>query len=320
MKAPVIYKIRNVVNGKFYVGSTMDTRERFRTHRTRLRKGTHHSKHLQAAWSKYGEDCFVFEVVEEAASADTLRSTEDVWLQKWVGTPECYNTSRYSDAPMRGIATRDHPCYGRVKLPGEKEAIAASLKATYARDGHPRTGSTHSEETRAKILANRTAPAGEAHYRFGQTVSPEVREKIGAAQRGVKKGPRTFTPEGLARAQENMRKNAREQVPAAFAEVHAKFPVEVQQRYDFSKAVYTGALARITGCVCAEHGEFSQYAAQFRKGRGCPACGAVQRAERKSAQMKEEWAAKKAGLPVVSRGINTLSKFFNRSRPTWRTL
>jgi hypothetical protein len=87
-----------------------------------------------------------------------------------------------------------------------------------------------------------------------------------------------------------MRRNAREQVPAAFAEVHAKFPAEVQERYDFSKAVYTGALIRIEGCVCPDHGVFSQYAAQFRKGRGCPQCGGAQRAESKKAQMKEAWA------------------------------
>jgi len=60
-------------------------------------------------------------------------------------------------------------------------------------------------------------------------------------------------------------------------EVMALFPADVRARYDFSCAVYTGALARITGVRCASHGEFSQYAAQFRKGRGCPSCGGQQR-------------------------------------------
>lgn len=64
----------------------------------------------------------------------------------------------------------------------------------------------------------------------------------------------------------------------SFSEVLAKFPAEVQQRYDFSGAMYTGALARIQNVVCPVHGVFSQYAAQFRKGRGCPACGDAQRA------------------------------------------
>ncbi len=62
------------------------------------------------------------------------------------------------------------------------------------------------------------------------------------------------------------------------AEVVAKFPSEVRERYDFSGACYTGALAPITGIVCAAHGSFRQYAAQLRKGgAGCPACGDTMR-------------------------------------------
>jgi group I intron endonuclease len=302
MKAPVIYKIRNVVNGKFYVGSTMDTRERFRTHRNKLRRSTHHCAHLQSAWNKYGEDCFVFEIVENIASSALLQAAEDVWLTAHVGKDYCYNTGTRSGAPWRDGLKEAHPCFGVPKPENVRSAIATSLRATYAAYplSHPRTGTTHSPETRAKISANRVGKmAGEDHYRFGQTVSAEVREKIAAAQRGVKKAPRVYTPEGLARAQENMRKHAKEQVPVDFASVYAKFPPEVQARYDFRSAQYTGALARIEGCMCPVHGIFSQYAAQFRKGRGCPECGAVQRAESKSLQMKEEWAVKKAGLPTV---------------------
>lgn len=67
----------------------------------------------------------------------------------------------------------------------------------------------------------------------------------------------------------------------AFDNVLQKFPTEVQQRYDFTNAVYTGALNRIEGVTCKEHGVFSQYAAQFRKGRGCPKCGGVDRANKR---------------------------------------
>ena len=66
-----------------------------------------------------------------------------------------------------------------------------------------------------------------------------------------------------------------------FEQVLNKFPVEVQQRYDFSGAVYTGALNRIENVVCPDHGVFSQYAAQFRKGRGCPQCGGEVRTEKR---------------------------------------
>jgi len=245
----VIYKIRNVVNGKFYVGSTIDARVRFQTHKRRLKKGTHQSPHLQAAWNKYGEDCFKFEIVEHVDDSANLLAAEQHWLDAHAGKPDCYNWAADASAPMRG--------------------------------------KKHTEEAKAKMTG--IQPKGENHYRYGKTVSEETRKKIGDTQRGKKKGPRTFTEEGLARAQENMRRNAREQKPADFSMVLAKFPEEVKARYDFSNAIYTGALNRIEKCVCPNHGEFSQYAAQFRKGRGCPHCGQVQRSATRSVQMKESW-------------------------------
>ncbi|MFB1501912.1 hypothetical protein [Thiocapsa sp. N5-Cardenillas] len=63
-------------------------------------------------------------------------------------------------------------------------------------------------------------------------------------------------------------------------EVIAQFPPEVLARYDFSKATYKGALVPMTGIVCYKHGEFQQYAAQFRKnGAGCAECGAEKRVQ-----------------------------------------
>jgi len=76
----------------------------------------------------------------------------------------------------------------------------------------------------------------------------------------------------------------------SLTEVVEQFPEAIRTRYGFSNAVYTGALQRITGCVCPEHGEFSQYAAQFRKGRGCPSCGADKRADAKRTPAQDYFA------------------------------
>lgn len=73
----------------------------------------------------------------------------------------------------------------------------------------------------------------------------------------------------------------------SLADVIAAFPQEVAERYDFTQADYAGALKPITGVVCAVHGEFQQYAAQFRKGRGCPSCGANQRTEARKTPSQE---------------------------------
>lgn len=181
----VVYKIRNVVNDKFYVGSTINMKERARTHRNRLRRGNHHSVHLQAAWNKYGEDCFRFEVVEEFDAVELLRPAEDRWLAEFVGKECCYNKSLYSDTPMRGIRTEDHPCFGKPVTEESRAAISASLKAFYAADptNHPRLGIPHSEEAKAKIKAKIQAAIAEG--RGGKFIpSAETRLRMSQAMKG----------------------------------------------------------------------------------------------------------------------------------------
>lgn len=271
-----IYKITCVVTDDFYVGSAVKPKRRRWEHWDALKKNRHHCRSLQEAWNEYGEDAFEFEVVEEVNEGDILL-IEDMYLVQHAGQPYCYNTALSTQIPSSSQKE-------------VREKIAQSLKEHYAENKHPRMGKKHTLETLAKIAANRVPPKGESHYRFGKTLDEVTRKKIGDAQRGVAKAPRVYTEEGLARAQENMRRNAREQKPVDFSVVLAKFPDEVKSKYDFSQAVYTGALVRIEKCICPTHGEFSQYAAQFRKGRGCPSCGQDQRSATRSAQMKQSWA------------------------------
>lgn len=65
MKGSGIYKIRNIVNDKLYVGSSCSMQERKTKHIRDLRLNKHHSPKLQNAWNKYGENNFVFEVIKE---------------------------------------------------------------------------------------------------------------------------------------------------------------------------------------------------------------------------------------------------------------
>ena len=74
-----IYKIENKVNGKVYVGSSCNIKERWQKHRALLRYGKHQNSHLQAAWSKYGEDNFVFSIIE-LCPIDQLLSREQYFI------------------------------------------------------------------------------------------------------------------------------------------------------------------------------------------------------------------------------------------------
>ena len=65
-----IYKITNIVNGKFYIGSTKSVRSRWAQHKHRLNKCIHANDHLQSAWNKYGKDAFIIEVIAETTPED----------------------------------------------------------------------------------------------------------------------------------------------------------------------------------------------------------------------------------------------------------
>jgi len=69
-----IYQIRNTINGKVYVGSSIRMNHRKYEHFCDLNKGKHHSIKLQRAYNKYGKDSFIFEVIE------CIQLTEDLGI------------------------------------------------------------------------------------------------------------------------------------------------------------------------------------------------------------------------------------------------
>jgi group I intron endonuclease len=65
MRISGIYKIVNIKNDKFYIGSAVDINRRWKCHRRCLKNGNHENIHLQRAYNKYGEESFVYEIVEK---------------------------------------------------------------------------------------------------------------------------------------------------------------------------------------------------------------------------------------------------------------
>ena len=178
----VIYKIRNLVNDNFYVGSTTNKKERWRTHRNKLRSGKHHCRHLQAAWVKYGEERFLFEVVQEVPKWEDLQQAEDTWLAEHVGQAYCYNHGTRSGAPMRGRVGDLHPNYGKSLPDSAKATLSEATKRQWT-EADPRTGTKHSEETKALISVKIQAALAEG--RGGKFIpSEETRRKMSEALKG----------------------------------------------------------------------------------------------------------------------------------------
>ena len=76
----VIYGIINKINGHKYIGSAVNFYKRKSVHLNRLKNNTHHSKHLQKAWNKYGESFFDFIILEYVENKNDLIIKEQWWL------------------------------------------------------------------------------------------------------------------------------------------------------------------------------------------------------------------------------------------------
>lgn len=75
MKHQGVYKILNCITGDCYVGSSARVsgiESRWKDHVNLLRRNKHHSPILQRAWSKYGEENFKFEIIEECDPSQCL--------------------------------------------------------------------------------------------------------------------------------------------------------------------------------------------------------------------------------------------------------
>lgn len=70
-----IYKITNKINGKCYIGQSIDIIKRWKTEY----KWHHINKHLLAAFNKYGLENFNFEIIEECEPS-LLNEREQFWI------------------------------------------------------------------------------------------------------------------------------------------------------------------------------------------------------------------------------------------------
>jgi group I intron endonuclease len=122
-----IYAIRNIVNGRRYIGSTGKLSERWGQHRRELNRGTHFNSYLQNAWNKYGENSFAYEIVEECSSS-ALMNKEEYWIK---------NLQSYKDE--NGYNLCRTPRASRLGCKASPETIA-KMKVSMGGKNHPNWG------------------------------------------------------------------------------------------------------------------------------------------------------------------------------------
>jgi group I intron endonuclease len=136
-----IYAIRCTVNGKVYVGSAVNIKNRWAVHRHGLARGIHHGVLLQRAWNRHGADAFIFEVLEHVATATDLLLREQFWIDSLNAVPGGYNTAPVAGSTLgktHGETARQKMSAShRVRLatPEGRAARSAQQKAVYAHAG-----------------------------------------------------------------------------------------------------------------------------------------------------------------------------------------
>jgi len=191
-----VYKIINKVNGRFYIGSAVNIKKRWRYHIQDLNKGKHGNGYLQRAWNKYGSDNFIFEVLEYCEPSELIRMEQD-YLDS---TGAC--ESGYNMCPVAGnrLGTKMPPDAvrrvaeaNRGRKMSEEECRNKSLR---------QTGTKRSEETKKKMsevkMGERNPMYGQHRTgkdapRYGHHFTEETKRKMSAAQMGRKLPP--FTEE-----------------------------------------------------------------------------------------------------------------------------
>lgn len=159
-----IYKITFIGTERVYIGSSFKLKTRRSTHLTELRANRHHSIKLQNAYNKYGEDNFIFEVLEELdnLTRDELFQREQYYMENYSSFKDGYNMSPNA--------------WTMVKQWTDEDKLVKSEAMTG--EGNHFFGKTHSGETKRKLSENAKQRIGEKNPFYGKKHSEETKDKL----------------------------------------------------------------------------------------------------------------------------------------------
>lgn len=101
-----IYAIINIANGKLYVGSSVNIKNRLYNHRYGLRTNTHPNNYLQNAFNKHGESSFKVKILEYVSDKKILLDREQYFMDKYKAYEHDYGYNISTTATPGGAPGR----------------------------------------------------------------------------------------------------------------------------------------------------------------------------------------------------------------------
>jgi len=186
-----IYQIVNKLDLKRYIGSASVIKDRISNHKQSLRRDAHRNRYLQRAYNKYGENNFIFQVIEYCNKADLIKKEQ--W---YIDFTECCNPQKGYNIIKTASSNLGHKwseeakakIKGRVSLfRGIKRPIEHVKKAMEARAlvAHKIDYSNVVKHHKEHYSGSGNPMFGKISAMKGKTHTQESREKIRIANTGI---------------------------------------------------------------------------------------------------------------------------------------
>lgn len=184
-KIHYLYRIINKINGKIYIGQTVQPDKRWYQHKS-MATQEHPVMAISCAIKKYGNEAFEFEIIASCKTWDDTNEIETLLVSQYNSlVPNGYNVSLGGfNAPKSEIWLKSmRDWHASLSLEERNEISEKQRQATIKQietQGHPAQGNKWTDEQKANLSIALKALDKEAIY------TEEVRRNMSEAHVGIK--------------------------------------------------------------------------------------------------------------------------------------
>jgi group I intron endonuclease len=176
-----IYCIENKVTNKKYIGQSVNINYRWSKHRYELNNNAHYNDYLQNAWNKYGEDKFVFYVLE-CCCKEELDEKEKYYIALYNTTDRNYGYNLQSGGQASN--TPSYETCQKISASNKKAYLNSDLREKRSIDAYIQWSNPNIKE---KITGKNNGMYGKHH-------TEAARKKMSEKKKGKPSPHRIMIP------------------------------------------------------------------------------------------------------------------------------
>jgi group I intron endonuclease len=176
--------IKNKINGKMYIGSSVNINKRWTEHKNALKDNKHHSVKFQRSYNKYGEHNFEFCVIEYIEDKINLIKREQYYIDFYKAEEIGYNICPTAGSSLGRITSDETKQKLKVANIGKKPSEETKKKMS-ENNARIWKGKKFSKEYKEKIsIGKKDKYKGENSPLYGRKLNQETKNKISKSNKG----------------------------------------------------------------------------------------------------------------------------------------